>query len=158
AFVVSGEFEEIKKQVFEDPLGTLEKLASLFKGDLFTVERIADWFLLGNPSLPRELTKDKPTEAAPEAAPETENKSIVSKFLHLIKRVLLAAWGVYKSLRRVQGRASRGYLELDAFIHTHPALLLVFTIAGNHLELLIEAAKEIGERGLDDIESKESIP
>jgi hypothetical protein len=158
AFVFSGEFEEIKKQVFEDPLGTLEKLASLFKGDLFTVERIADWFLLGNPSLPRELTKDKPTEATPETAPETENKSIVSKFLHLIKRVLLAAWGVYKSLRRVQGRASRGYLELDAFIHTHPALLLVFTIAGNHLELLIEAAKEIGERGLDDIESKESIP
>jgi len=130
SFILSPEFEQIKEQVFEDPLAFLAGLEEIVSGELFESDRFISWMLLGD-LVPGQISS--PRRRTRRQRPRSRSRSrsgAIAKFAVIIQRLTTVGRRFSASLGRTRTRAGQKYLSASSFVNTHPRLASVFSVIG----------------------------
>ncbi len=141
-FVLSGEFEEVKERILEDPQVIVEAIERIF-GEELTGEMLLEYFLFEANHLD-ELRTLRPRQRDDDGSGRRP-RTVLQKFARIIQRLANVGLIVAGAFGRVQQRMQAKFFGLGTFVMRRPMLNRALDIALDHYEALFAARDVIDE-------------
>ncbi|MCA9617671.1 MAG: DUF4157 domain-containing protein, partial [Myxococcales bacterium] len=133
-FIASGEFEELKRALSEDPIGTLERFVELLRPDGLSADRIWSYFLWGRANPFEALQGSQRTPRTPPRRRSRGNG--IRRLMGIVRRFITLARPILGAFGRVRDLVQDKVAYVRGTVLTNRPLFMVLRFTYEHLELL----------------------